>query len=65
MSPTVKQITDIAELLPEKEQNLIYELMIRLLPDDVATKQDIADIEQARGEYASGETVRLEDVMKN
>ena len=43
MSPNVKQISDMVELLPDKEQNLIYELVIRLLPDDVATREDIAD----------------------
>ena len=64
MSPSVKQITDAVELLPEKEQSLIYELIIRLLPDDIATKEDIEDIKQARSEYARGETIRLENIIK-
>lgn len=64
MSPNVKQITDAVELLSEKEQNLIYELIIRLLPDDIATKKDIADIEQARAEYACGEAISLKDIIK-
>ncbi|MCL1858352.1 MAG: hypothetical protein FWF92_03880 [Oscillospiraceae bacterium] len=63
MSPNVKQITDVIELLPEKEQKLIYELIIRLLPDDIATKEDIIDIEQARDEYNRGETVSIEDII--
>ena len=64
MSPTVNQIANVAELLSEKEQNLIYELIIRMLPDDKATKEDIADIKAARSEYKQGETVRLEDIIK-
>ena len=65
MSPITKQITDTVYLLTEKEQSLIYELIIRLLPDDIATKQDIADIEQARAEYANGETIPLADILGN
>jgi len=63
LSSNIKNITDVVELLSEKEQSLIYELIIRLLPDNIATKEDIADIERARGEYARGETVRLEDII--
>jgi len=63
MSPTTKQIVNAVELLSETEQSLIYELIIRMLPDDKATKEDIADIRAARAEYKRGETVRLEDIV--
>ena len=65
MAPTVKQIADMVELLSEHEQSLIFELVSRLIPDDIATPEDIADIKQARADYANGETVRLEDLNLN
>ena len=61
MSP--KKLTDVLALLSEQEQELIYQLVIRLLPDDVATPEDLADIAQARAEYERGETVKLEDII--
>lgn len=57
--PAVKQLSKLVELLPEEEQALVFELVIRLLPDDVATPEDLADIAEARTEYACGETVNL------
>jgi len=49
----------MAELLTEQEQQLIYSLMSRLVPDDVATPEDIAAIRNAEAEYARGETVHF------
>jgi len=62
MSANARKIADMVELLPEHEQGLILDLVSRLIPDDVATPQDLADIEEARKDYANGETVRLEDL---
>jgi hypothetical protein len=63
MSSTAKQIANMVEMLPVKEQSLIFELVSRLLPDDIATPEDIKAIEEARAEYARGETISLEDVI--
>ena len=52
-----QQINLIVEQLPEAEQLLILELVRRINPDDVLTPEDIADIQEARAEYARGETV--------
>ena len=65
MSPTARQIADMVEMLPEKEQSLIFELVSRLLPDDVATQADMADIRQARAEYERGEAVSLDAINMN
>ena len=56
------QIKYIAERLEAPEQNLILELMKRLLPDDVATAEDIRDIAVARKELASGDVVDFNDI---
>lgn len=65
MTPAVKQLSDLVELLPEKEQTLILELVIRLLPDDIATDEDLVDIAEARAEYMRGECQSLESVNMN
>lgn len=57
MSPIRQQLMDVIDTLPEEEQSLLLEVARRFVPDDVATPDDLADIEQARAEYASGETI--------
>lgn len=63
--PLARQIANIVDLLPEHEQMLVFEIVTRFLPDDVATPEDIAAHEEALEEYRRGETVRLEDVDRN
>lgn len=57
MSPIREQLVGVIDCLPETEQTLLLEIARRFLPDDVATPEDLADIQQARAEYASGQTV--------
>ena len=57
MSPIKQQLVDMIDVLPETEQSLLLEIVRRFVPDDVATPEDVADIEKARAEYARGETV--------
>jgi hypothetical protein len=52
-----QQIGFIIEQLPEADQRLILELVMRINADDVITADDAADIESARAEYARGETI--------
>ena len=56
------QIHHIAEKLNATEQTLILELMKRLLPDDVATSEDLQDIKLARQELASGDAIDFNDI---
>ncbi|MCL2017120.1 MAG: hypothetical protein FWG68_12830 [Defluviitaleaceae bacterium] len=58
----VAQIHDIAERLDKPEQELVLALMKRLLPDYIATAEDIADIAKAREEYAQGKTVNFDNL---
>lgn len=62
---TTTRLAELVELLPEDEQIIILQLVIKLLPDDVATDEDLKDIAQARAEYARGECVTLEDITKS
>ena len=56
------QIQYIAERLEASEQTLVLELMKKLLPDDVATAEDLRDIEIAREEFANGKVVDFYDI---
>jgi hypothetical protein len=56
------QIHHIAERLEAPEQALVLELVKRLLPDDVATAEDIRDIAMARKELALGNVVGFDDI---
>jgi hypothetical protein len=57
-----QQITHIVEQLPDVEQRLVFELVKRISPDDILTLEDLADIAQARAEYARGETIADSDI---
>ncbi len=57
MSPVKKQLTEIIDILPEQEQILLYEIAKRFVADDIATADDIAATNEARKEYANGETI--------
>ncbi|GHS93466.1 hypothetical protein FACS1894139_07260 [Planctomycetales bacterium] len=65
MPSVKKQLPSLFNRLSEREQELVYELILRLLPDDIATAADRADIAAARQEYAQGQTVGLGDINWN
>ena len=62
MSPITNQIATMFDLLEEHEQQIIYALMQRLLPDDVATPEDIRASIQAEAEYLAGEAVSMDEI---
>ncbi len=62
MSETARKISEMAEYLPEIEQRLVLQLIERLIPDDVATPDDIEAIEDARREYERGETIPIDSI---
>jgi len=57
-----ERVFEIFDLLPNQKKNLVYELIISLAPDDVATPELIKNHETAMGEYLRGETVNHEDI---
>lgn len=57
MSPIRNQLVEMIDCLPEQEQVLVFEIVKRFVPDDVATADDLQAIQAAREEYARGETV--------
>ena len=60
------QISLFVEQLPERNQIILLELVKAMIsPDDLLSDEDIADIEQARAEYARGETIPHEAINWN
>jgi len=53
---------EIFDLLPKRKQNLVYELVVSLVPDDVATPELIKNHEIAMTEYLQGETMDHDDI---
>jgi len=52
------QINLFVEQMSEKNQEVLLELVkVMLSTDDILTDEDIADIKQARLDYANGEAV--------
>ena len=63
MSNTVKQQAfEVFDLLTERQQSLVFEIIQNFILDDIATPEDIAAHEQAMEEYKRGECVRHEDI---
>jgi len=62
MSPVRTQIMGLVDCLPEQEQRLVFEIVRRFVPDDVATPEDLEDIRIADEEFARGEFVRDDEI---
>ena len=61
-----KQISSFVEQMPEKSQEILLELVKTMVStDDFLTDEDLMDIENARNEYANGETVQYSAVNWN
>lgn len=60
-----KEINYMVEQLPEAEQKLVLEIVKRFIPDDVATPEDIAAIQEAEEDARLGLLVRHEDIDWN
>jgi len=61
-----EQISIIIEQMPEKNQMLVLDLVKTMIStDDILTHEDIADIKQARAEFARGQYVRHEEINWN
>lgn len=57
-----EKINEMLDYMPEQEQLIIFEIVKRFAPDDVATADDLEAIAAARKEYLHGETVSHEAI---
>lgn len=65
MSPIRNQLVEMIDCLPEQDQVLVFEIVKRFIPDDVATVDDLHAIQAAYEEYARGETISHNDINWN
>ena len=65
MSPIRNQLVEMIDCLPEQEQVLVFEIVKRFMPDDVATADDLRAIQTAQAEYTNGETVSHNEINWN
>jgi len=65
MAVSREHLHALVDMVDEAGLATLYDVMIRFIPEDEATLDEIEAIEQARIEYKCGETVRLEDLMMN
>ena len=56
------RMSEIFEILPEREKSMVYEYMVKIMPDDFVTADDLEAHDVAMEEYRNGETVRHEDI---
>ena len=50
------------DYLSEREQTLVFELILSLAPDDIATSEDLIAHAEAMDEYKRGETISDKDI---
>lgn len=63
MSPIRDQLVEVIDCLPETEQSLLLQVALRFIADDVATMEDLDDIQAAREDYERGETVSHDAII--
>ena len=52
----------LVDMVEESGIDTLYNVMIKFIPEDEALPDEVQAIEQAREEYARGDTVRLADL---
>ena len=65
MSPIREQLVGVIDCLPETEQSLLLEIARRFLSDDIAAPDDLEASQEARAEYARGQTIPHEAINWN
>ena len=55
-------INSRVKYLEETERQFLLKIIENLMPDDIATEEDLRDIAKAREEYERGETVSFDDI---
>ena len=62
MELATARMSEIFEVLPEKEKSMVYEFMMKIMPDDFVTQDDLDAHAAAMEEYHRGETIGHNDI---
>ena len=57
MSASRQQLHELIDIVDSKELNVLYHLLIKFVPEDIATPDEIEAIRIGREEFKHGETV--------
>ena len=62
MSAKRQQLHTLVDMVEESGLDTLYNVLVRFIPEDAATPDEIETIAQARQEFERGEFVRHEDI---
>ena len=62
MSPTKQTLHNLIDLVSPSDVNVLFHLLMKFVPEDDPTDDEIEAIEAAKKEIAAGEYVRHEDI---
>jgi len=62
MNASRQQLHDIIEVVDSKELNTLYRVLIKFMPEDEPTTDEIEAINIGRKEIMNGETVNHDDI---
>ena len=62
MNPTKQTLHNLIDLVNPSDVNVLFHLLMKFVPEDDPTDDEIEAIEAAKKEIAAGEYVRHEDV---
>ena len=62
MSPTKQTLHNLIDLVNPSDVNVLFHLLMKFVPEDDPTDDEIEAIEAAKKEIAAGEYVRHEDI---
>lgn len=65
MLPIRNQLVEMIDCLPDQDQMLVFEIVKRFMPDDIATADDLQAIKEAQGEYVRGELISHDSINWN
>jgi len=57
-----QQLHDIIDVVDQKELNVLYQILIKFIPEDEPAPDEIDAIRKGREEIRRGETVSHEDI---
>ena len=62
MNANRQQLHDIIDIVDPKELNVLYQVLIKFIPEDEPTIDEIEAIRSGREEIKRGETVSHDDI---
>ena len=62
MSASRQQLHALVDMVEEVGIDTLYKVMLRFIPEDEPSPDEIKAIEAGRAEFASGEFIRLKDI---